>query len=225
MGGSHSLIGCPVIEATPFTVLEGAATAFAPLTPTGWGSFFGTNPGQLSATFANAVFSSTSPRGLQGKREPPSWFAFPITLATEVAFCIAPTGWQADPTFPPPTITMSSSLSSGVILRGPRQDQNGAATALAPLHSRLVKVISVACSSPAHTPCALSPLTSVRHLGPSAPRGSSILAVAILSLYLELLYMELLSAGQLPHRYNKDYLDAPPCVPNVGWTRVCTTSG
>ncbi|MEE6517926.1 hypothetical protein FKM82_028535 [Ascaphus truei] len=74
---------------------------------------------------------------------------------------------------------MSSSVSSGVLPLDPRQDRNGAATALAPLHSRLTKVASVACSSPAHTPCALSPSASVRHFGPSAPRGSSILAAAI----------------------------------------------
>ncbi|MEE6528038.1 hypothetical protein FKM82_029913 [Ascaphus truei] len=76
----------------------------------------------------------------------------------------------------------------------------------------------------AHTPCALSPLASVRHFGLSAPRGSSILAVAIFSLLL--LYMRLRSAGQPPHQYNKDLLRCTTtCVPYLGVTQCCTTSG
>ncbi|MEE6521901.1 hypothetical protein FKM82_020255 [Ascaphus truei] len=101
---------------------------------------------------------------------------------------------------------MSSSLSSGLTPQGPRHEHHGAATAFAPLHSRLTKVASVACSSPAHTPCAFSPSASVCHFGPSAPRRSSNLAVAIWLLCSFGMYMELLSAGQLPYRYNKNAL-------------------
>ncbi|MEE6528763.1 hypothetical protein FKM82_017319 [Ascaphus truei] len=115
-----------------------------------------------------------------------------------------------------------SSLSSGAIPLGPRQDQNGAATAFAPLHNRLAKVTSVACSSAERTLHALPPFAILDF---PHRADSPLLRSPFRCCTFELLYMGLLSAGQLPHQYNNDYPDAPPCVPNVGWTRVCTTSG